>query len=243
MGDRMPGSRRPFDVVARLLCALALALSAQLIATDIVRAGCYGSNEGAFRTYTGHLYARGVRSTVDLYAATPLSGQSAIVHPLQLASSSSADFLGWGTAKGVGTTGGSTNCPDDFSGWNVYVDGMAFGVYFCEQTYGALADTAQNQVFTIVHESSAGCAGAFDMYLNGVSKTCRVIDGTNGQVSAGAESIGTTETQLIDVHYESKNYNNPSTGWQPWGAQAGCANAGYRNRVLSSTNHYSEVAP
>jgi len=112
-----------------------------------VLASCYGGgNEGANVTYTGSSVAKGVLGDVDLYAAFASAGR-AIVHPMQVGGGVSDDFVGWGTARGVGVDA----CPDNYDqdAWQVYADGTQNLQYRCRQNYGSLAETAANQAFKI----------------------------------------------------------------------------------------------
>lgn len=99
---------------------------------------CYGTNEGASWRYAVNI-AQGAKSNVDLEDADP-NLSNTIAHPLQWSSAQSVDLVGWGTYKGHGVTSG---CPDDHTGWNVYVDGKSFGDYFCRFLGTALPDNGQ----------------------------------------------------------------------------------------------------
>jgi hypothetical protein len=181
---------------------------------------------------------KGLKGQEDLVSATVQSGR-AIVHPAQVTSASSADFLGWGTAKGVGVD----DCPDYYgSGWQVYNDGVNFGVYFCYQPFATLAATAQNQTFELRYGTCPWDQYQWAFYWNGTFHTCRSVDFTaSPYVSAGSESIGTTADQNLDVHWETMKYLNASYSWVNWGAGTNCANAPYRVRVISNTDFWTEL--
>jgi hypothetical protein len=182
---------------------------------------CYGNNEGAAVVYTGNSAVAGGSSQVDLFtAAGPEAGRT-IVHPFQLASNvaGSSDFFGWGTYRGEGTTGGLTNCPDNYnSGWHVYADGVQFQDYWCRGGYGDLPSSSANQEFAF-RRTTCPYNGftRFVTYLNGSVKTCALIDGTAGQLAVGGESVGTSLTQDIDVDYEALHYYSGGV-WRLWGA-------------------------
>jgi hypothetical protein len=184
-------------------------------------AACYAPNEGAGILYNGLNFATGGSTEVDLWlAAGPASGR-AIIHPFQLLSNvaGSDDFVGWGTARGVGTSGGITDCPDDYSsGWHVYADGIQDGSYWCRQGgYGTLPNIAANQQFKFRYTTcpSTGLT-RWVMYLNGTQKTCAWVDSGSGVLAAGGESIGTTATQDIDVDFEALHYHMGGV-WYLWG--------------------------
>lgn len=137
--------RRPAKATRKWKRLLALNTGALLavIVAGSVQATCYGGgNEGAWRDDAHTSSSKGVRARFDHRSATPLSSVTAIVHPMQVDGWGSSDFIGWGTVKGVGVPG--TSCGDNFTNnWDVYVDGYSFGVYFCNQTWGSVANTAQ----------------------------------------------------------------------------------------------------
>jgi hypothetical protein len=200
--------------------AVAVALSALLMTSQSALGVCFPPfNEGVAIGYDGTSVAKGGYSEVDLFTATTSTGHG-IAHPFQLGSNAvmSNDFIGWGTTLGVGTTGGITNCPSDYSsGWHVYADGRQNGAYWCRQgSYGDLSGSAQNQQFKIRYGTCAqNGLQRFVLYLNAVEKTCALIDSTSGSLAIGSESIGTTVTQSLAVNYtDLKVYF--TSGWFAW---------------------------
>lgn len=207
----------------RLISSLIVAAGA--VAVNIGSAlACYGGNEGAAVVYTGLNYAEGGSSEVDLFTvAGPMTGRT-IVHPFQLAAAvaGSNDFIGWGTMRGEGTTGGITNCPDDYSsGWHVYADGTQNGFYWCRAgSYGNLPNSIQAQEFAFRYAMCPSIgASRMVFYLNGTQKTCAWMDGYQGVLAAGGESVGTTNTQDIDVDYEELHYYQGGV-WTEWNSSA-----------------------
>ncbi len=186
-------------------CALALAFFAQ----TALAAYCYGDNKGAVAgdvTYTRY----GWKGQVDLHYATPLQG-AAIAHPAQVSSSKqSGDFVGWGTFKGVAPEG----CTDDFTtSWRIYIDGFAFGHYFCRSTYGTVPDGAQSQFFRIEYTTCPGDnQPKWVFYWNSVWKTCKTIDSGHGAVNAGSESTS-PNSQNLRVDYSALRYKDGLGNW------------------------------
>jgi hypothetical protein len=194
---------------------------AAILVAGTVLALCFGPNEGAYRRYDPSGSTTGLKGQEDLVSATVQTGRT-IVHPAQVRSASTSDFLGWGTAKGVGVD----ECPDYYgSGWQVYLDGVAFGVYFCYQPYATLSATAQNQTFQIQQHTCPfyPYTNKWVLYWAGTVKTCVSTNFTaTPDVVAGSESIGTTADQNLDVHWESMKYLNSSYVWTNWGAGSNC---------------------
>lgn len=165
--------------------------------------------------------------------ATPFEpNTTAIVHLNQMAMAS-GDFVGWGTAKGVGVD----NCPT-YTGtlWYIYVDGYAFGIYFCRQgNYGSLPPTADNQHFEILYTTCSGST-RWAFYWNSTLKTCQAVDGSHGTAYVGGESIG-HDPQKIDVRDNGLVYH--VSNWADWTASTTCTNTSFYHRVTSSATDIS----
>lgn len=211
-----------------------------------VLAGCFGSNNGAAYSYDHYFTA--ARSVEDFVPATVQPGR-AVVHPLQLISPTGVDFIGWGTAKGIGTSdsGAISNCPDDYNGWNVYVDGVSFTRYFCRQQYGSVGSTALDQEFKFSYGGTSCGDPNFDkwrFYLNGDLKSCQRINTDEGDIIAvGGEAIG-SGSQLIDIHFGALEWKSSATGnWYNWGSGSRCEDTGYRIRKHSDYNVHAEKIP
>jgi hypothetical protein len=225
------------------LLALAIGALFAVLVAGTVQAGCYGGNLGGWRADSHTSTSKGIRAVLDHRSATPLNSNTAIVHPTQIDGYGSAtDFLGWGTVKGVGVPG--TSCDDNFtSSWDVYVDGVTFGVYFCNQTWGSVSNTAQNVRLTIQHMPSCNGGPRWGMYWDGQLQLCKTIDATAGQGSAGAESIGTTATQDLEIEYEGLQYRRASDlAWVNWAPTSSCTNSGYVLTIIGPTEHWIELA-
>jgi hypothetical protein len=168
---------------------------------------CYGPNEGA--AGSENEYRLGIKGEVDLYAAQPSTGR-AIVHPMQVVYNAD-NFVGWGTAIGVGID----NCPDYYgTNWQIYFDGANLGDYFCQQPYGSMSSTAQNQFFRIEWTTCPGDGQLkFVVYWNSAYKSCKTIGATFGRPSAGSESVGTTLTQTLDVQYSAIRAKSSAGTW------------------------------
>jgi hypothetical protein len=218
---------RPKSIGLLLLGTTPTALLALFLSTTVTLATvpCYTTSNGATDAEYQQSNSKGLQSTVDLVSGTPFDpNTTAIVHPAQIASSSSTDFVGWGTAKGVGVPG--TDCATSTtSRWQVYVDGAAFGTYFCRQTYGSEPDVASNQAVEIIHTTCSGST-RWAFFWNGAQKTCQLFDGVSGLPSVGGESIA-HDPQHIDVHYKALTYRVLGGTWTPWSAASFCTNAPY----------------
>lgn len=193
-------------------------------ATTALGAPCYGGNNGAARTLSTEPEAKGLQTVADLVPGMPFNPTvDAIVHPAQIGFPS-GDFLGWGTAIGAGTG----DCPT-YTGtrWQVYVDGYAFGAYFCRQSYGSEPASAPNQDIEFKHTVCNGPT-RWAFYWNSTQKTCQLVDGVRGMTSVGGESIG-YDPQHIDIHYKQLKYRVLGGTWTPWHVgQTTCVSAGYK---------------
>jgi hypothetical protein len=199
----------------------------------------YDPNNGAAVGYTGTSVATGGRADVTLYSASVATGHG-IAHPFQVASNvlGSDDFVGWGTTRGVGTSGGITDCPDDYSSsWQVYADGNQFGQYWCRQNYGSLSLTATAQQFKFFHGTCSNGLSRWVLFLNSVQKTCALIDSSSGSLSVGSESI-LYDPQELDVLYDNLQVKFNS-GWASWGSSAILvADTWYYITKFSNTEYY-----
>lgn len=222
----------------RFLTGLTAGAAATALVAGTLLALCFGSNEGAYRLYDPSGSTKGLKGQEDLVSATVASGRT-IAHPAQVVSATTADFLGWGTEKG----NGPDDCADYYgSGWQVYNDGVAFGVYFCYAPVATLPATAQNQTFEIRYGTCPWDQYQWAFYWGGTFRTCHETDFTaSPDVAAGSESVGTTADHNIDVHWETMKYLNSSYTWTNWGAGTNCANAPYRVRVISNTGFWTEL--
>lgn len=203
-----------------------LGASIAVLLNATVALACYGANEGAYSEFTGTTGARGASSNVNLSSATASPG-TAIVHPLQIAAND-GDFVGWGTYKGRAPTAG--NCLDDYSGWNLYVDGASNGVYFCRSSYGALPDNPSFHNFRINYTtcpSSGRTRWVFS--INEQAQTCNDMGGHQyGVTAAGGENVYTYTNQRIDVLYADLTWRSPTAGWLRWtNSQRMCQDPGY----------------
>jgi len=149
----------------------------------------------------------------------------------------STDFIGWGTAKGVGVD----DCPDDFTGWNIYIDGIRNNglTYFCRQNFGQLSMGAFGDVFSFAY---GNCDGEvrWRAKVNSEQLTCQAVDGISGDHSAGSESIGTTATQDLRMDYQDVEYKTTTTDWASWSGQwFECDDPGYD--VTNFYNYWHRV--
>lgn len=199
---------------------------ALLILASPLLAFCYGSNQGGF-VADGFYTRKGVKGEVDFTAATPLAGR-AIAHPAQIGTSSFTDFVGWGTYKGLAPAG--TSCANNnASTWNIYIDGIKFGNYFCQDGYGTVANAAQDQFFRIEYTTCPGDGIAkWVFHWNSSWKTCVTINDDHGGPSAGSESaFNHTQTQNLTILYSAIRTKDTAGNWIDFGTQASCANSPY----------------
>jgi len=226
---------------ARSLRGLAAGVVAAAIVAGTVSGTCFDPNhEGALRAYDPSGSTTGVKGREDLVSATVQAGRG-IAHPLQVYSPTTYDWFGWGTAKGVGVD----DCPDYYgSGWQVYVDGVAFDLYFCDSPYATLAGNAQDQTFQVHYSTCPFFPYTVQWTFRwaGVYKTCRANSFTSAAFYlAGSESIGTLADQNLDVHWETMKYLNSSYAWVNWGAGLNCFDPPYRVRVINNTDFWTEL--
>ncbi len=179
----------------------------------------YAPNDGGAKVYNGTSVASGTSATIDLETAAVSAGQI-VAHPLQIASNSSDDFVGWGTYRGAATNGhGSSDCPANFgAGWHTYVDGSAFGVYFCQGGFGDLSSNASAQVFKFYRGQCSGLS-KWVFFLNGVNEVCKSIDGSSGTNTAGSETVPHGTVLNATVRYYALKVKF-AAGWADWGSNS-----------------------
>jgi len=196
----------------RILVPFGLGAVLALVVAQTALATCFGlGHEGAYGAEPASSLRRGIKGEMDLYSAQPNNTSAAIIHPTQIVHDAD-NFVGWGTAKGIGVDNS-----DDYFGtrWQIYFDGAQLGDYFCEQHYGDVADTAQNQFFRIEWTTCPGDGQSkFVVYWNSAWKSCKTIGVSNGRPLAGAESIGTTLTQDLQVGFAAVRAKPITAGWQ-----------------------------
>lgn len=228
-----------------LLRALGIGLAAIALAAGPALGACWGGaggNPGA--AYDNHAdYSDGLRSTIDFEGATVGTG-NAIVHPMQIIFSS-GDFAGWGTARGIGVPG--TNCDDDYTGWNTYLDGITFGEPFCEQDSGwpEYSGSDTNIVFKFSRGNCGALINWYRFYTEGNLITCEGFDGNNADyLTVGGEVIGTTSIKKIDIHYgDIERHRNYDDKWVNWSSGTKCEDSGYRIRKISDNDVWAEKVP
>jgi hypothetical protein len=188
--------------------------------TSGVLAGVYGLNTGAAAEYAvaGATWD-GLAGFQMLTPLTPHTGYS-IAHPGQLDPSFTRDFMGFGTYKGAATQGGTINCPDYYgSGWNVYVDGKLYGVYFCIEIQN-IAGNAQSQSF-IIRRHSGSCTGetgpGWDILWQLTNIGCESMSFSfTDAVSAGAENVKAYPSQPLAISYVQAQYRPAGSAFAYW---------------------------
>ena len=203
-----------------------------LIAVPALGAACYTSNTGAYADIGVTSY--GIKGAVVLSSANAASG-GAIAHPAQLLSSAGGDFLGWGTKKGIAIAGCSAT---GNASWSIYADGTSYGVYFCANGYGTVANGHSGDTFQIVYATCfyTPYALAFVLSWNGTNKTCKTMNSTTAIYnSGGGESVAVAGQDITQRYYGMKYYK-PGTGWMDFYAPAKCADFGYSVGFSSYTD-------
>ena len=171
---------------------------------------------------------KGSRAHIDHFQRSMSDALSAIVHPVQLDGFQGEDFLGVGTAKGVGVD----NCPDYYGvNWQAYIDGSFHGDYFCNQPYGSFAGDAKDIRVTIQYMNCNGL-NRWGIYVEGDLKLCKTIDATSGMASAGPESIsGTGTLQDLTVGLHNLQYRTTSGTWNDYANVLYCVDPGYEIHI------------
>lgn len=227
--------------------AVTIAVTILLMGASPVNAcDVYGSNSGA--AYGFFHNVRGTKAAIDLEDANLVGIQTTIVHPLQIVSTITPDFIGWGTYRGYGThvSGALSNCPDDYSDWNIYLDGVSFGTYFCRVGYGAVGDAVQDKQLKVTNHPSDTCTNIWRLYWQFELRACQEFNGYWGtSTAAGGEAANssalTSEIQHIDVHYGQLQYQGINTNdWHSWGESERCVEPYYRIRKLANDDIWAE---
>jgi hypothetical protein len=206
--------------------ALAFALS------GTANAGVYGPyNTGAYARHAGSY--SGFSGTVQLQSATWV-GNNNISHPAQIAGSGN-DFIGVGTYKGPLSALGQASCPGyTGSGWQGYMDGSFYGVYWCVPQGSPMSATAR---YTFKYEyptdlCAYGGANMWQVDLSGRPQ-CMVASFSTARIlQVGGESAAPTgylpPIQKINVTYTYlRERNAGGTAWNLWTTATTKKDTGY----------------
>lgn len=171
------------------------------------------------------------------------------VHQTQLdIGSSGASFVAVGTYNGQGTSGGSTNCPNDYDlDWNIYVDGVLDGVYFCDRVKQDAYTKNVSPSFRIVRGACIGHDGErWLMYFDGTLWRC-LESGASGAVLAVAGIETLTDSgndHNIDVKYTSLDVRFKATStWESFNKNDKRADPNYSFTAVSSTAFNTYLSP
>lgn len=211
--------------MARLVFRASLGALALLFIVVTVVFACdpYGANAGAAGFLAPYPSGKGIKGQTDVQDASP-GGGAAVVHPAQVLSATTNDFIGWGVYKGEGAPG----CPDNFNNhWRIYADSIISGVYTCQANFGTVADNAANQTFQIDYEwCNIYSVFRWRLYWNGVLKGCIAMGGTTtDNISAGSEETPPSAPQQnLLVHYENMQYRKSTGGFVNWPIVGVCEN-------------------
>lgn len=203
----------------------------------------YDTNQGAAGLYGGP--GRIMDGLAGFQMLTQLVAQPGhfIAHPGQILPSFSTDFIGFGTAKGLGVA----NCPDQWGpSWQVYVDGTVYGTYFCEDLQ-YISGGAQSQSF-IVQRHAGQCSPSepgpgWDVKWQGVTRSCisQSFSSTDF-IGAGAENGNNQPNQAIRIDYVQMQYRNVGTTYGYWGSYTRLFDAPYTITPFGTRTSYS-IAP
>jgi len=164
----------------------------------------------------------GLKGTQGIRTDPPTVVGIGYVHITQLdTGAAGGDFVAIGTANGLGVD----NCADDYDArWTGYYDGVAGGIYFCEDfapdAWGAGASVS----FAIEFKACPATGlNRWVLTLGGVVRGCVNASGTSGpQINVGIETTGGSSTDRnIDARYTSLMRKSPGANWVNWGSAAG----------------------
>jgi hypothetical protein len=172
----------------------------------------------------------GVRSTEDLIAGWP-DDNTGLIHPLQISSPATTDFIGWGTTTGQGTSGGITNCATNYNNYQIYYDYGTNGGddYYCHTGLGYVAHGAVNQLFQIRYNNATirGGSSGWVISLNGSPIECLHFSwhashfvAVGVEISSYFGSIPYVQS-AIDTDYNQLQLHGTVTGtWDDWGSNS-----------------------
>jgi hypothetical protein len=207
--------------------AVLLAGVASLAIAGTASAQVYYPNTGAVGALYTSYTLDGIAGFQMLSPLTPQAGYF-IAHPAQLNPSFSSDFLGFGTAKGIGVD----NCPTyTGSGWQVYVDGNVYGTYFCS-ALEYIAGNAQSQSI-IMQRHSGSCpydtGPGWDVKWQGAILTCITESFSyDDNLSAGAENGGSYPNQPLAITWVQMQYRRAGYSYAYWPGHTNSTDSPYQ---------------
>lgn len=208
-------------------------------------AACYGSfNSGTFVDVesNGATQIRGIRGVNNLRYTPVVPVGEGHVHPAQLLSGSTSDFIAIGQSRGVGTNPG--NCGSDYNApWDVYVDGRANGIYYCETVVPNDASPVSSENF-MLNRGTQCSPGWFQAFWDGDRELCEPGNFTGDwAVSVGLEVVGggnpTTTARNIDVRYYNLEIKVGNNWWDylwdflPATRRSACTEHGYTYELVT----------
>ena len=144
------------------------------------------------------------------------------VHPVQAdVGAIGGDFFAIGTHNGLGTSGGSTNCANDYDAkWSIYTDGVVGGVYFCQDQQADVFTSGANPAFSL-HYGLCNGYYRWTFSFNGTIWECR--DGSSNsatRVMAGLEVLSPDGADRnIDARYTNMSMRLVgNTSWSDFGS-------------------------
>lgn len=159
---------------------------------------------------------------------------------MQISFPTTGDFAGWGTYKGEQVD----DCPADFSGWNVYLDGEQFGNYFCKSYSSWPEYTGSDNGIPFKFSFGSGCtfSNVYRFYTEGNLIVCADFDGgaSGGSVSAGGETVPYGSDLHIDIHYYGLDRMTSGGDWIDITGGGTCVDPGYRVRTIDPDDRWVE---
>lgn len=134
------------------------------------------------------------------------------MHPAQVLFSD-GDFIGLGTANGVGVD----NCPNHYDGdsWQVYVDGDWNGVYHCEDL-GVTEPAGATPSFVMEPDfSQCGSSLKWSMIWRSNLEYCVNVGSSSAKIlSWGGEQV--TQTSPLNIDVEHRSIRRSLSGESSW---------------------------
>jgi hypothetical protein len=190
-----------------------------VVLASLVGANVAMANEFAFGRVASDLYD-GISGNMGIRTDPATVLGDAYVHFAQMQVPGGVDFIGLGTVKGAGTTGGTVNCSSHYGGahWTGYYDYVVNGVYACQNFSTSAWVTGDNPSFQILYTTCPTIGTRWVLTFAGAQRTCIYNGNTQGpKIVAGLETL-TTADRNIDVKYTNLKKNLPgSSTWSNMG--------------------------
>ena len=169
------------------------------------------------------------------------------VHPVTIDLAVS-DFIGIGTANGLGASGAGGSCPNEYDPkWSIYYDFFIAGVYGCHTAANDVYAAGAFPTFRIQWEwCQAQNGNRWVLTMANVQRGC-LNHGTHAAriLGAGLETTGSSVTDRnIDVAYFNVRRHLTGSGvWDPFGSGSPAIDPNYSYLYLNSTEFRVYLAP